>query len=172
MPLLEAVLKKQGADPGAEEAQTLDAKSRLGKILVWDRATRGRGLNLLEEALKRQRELLGEGHADTLFTANALGGGYVFAKDYARAVPLLKDGGRIAYVTCSVLQQENGGQVAAFLHRHRDFAAVPPRELAANGLGERGFMFCQAARLSDEGLLMTPRTTETDGFYVAVMRKG
>jgi 16S rRNA (cytosine967-C5)-methyltransferase len=89
-----------------------------------------------------------------------------------RAVPLLKDGGRIAYVTCSVLQEENGGQVAAFLHRHRDFAAVPPRELAANGLGERGFMFCQAARLSDEGLLMTPRTTETDGFYVAVMRKG
>jgi 16S rRNA (cytosine967-C5)-methyltransferase len=48
---------------------------------------------------------------------------------------------------------------------------VPPRELAAHSLGERSFMFCQAAKLSDEGLLMTPRTTETDGFYVAVMRK-
>jgi hypothetical protein len=24
---------------------------------------------------------------------------------------------------------------------------------------------------SEEGLLMTPRTTDTDGFYVAVMRK-
>jgi 16S rRNA (cytosine967-C5)-methyltransferase len=88
-----------------------------------------------------------------------------------RAVPLVKGGGRIAYVTCSVLQEENGDQVAAFLGRHRDFAVVPPRELAANSLGERSFMFCQAAKLSNEGLLMTPRLTDTDGFYVAVMRK-
>ena len=88
-----------------------------------------------------------------------------------RAVPLLKGGGRIAYVTCSVLQEENGDQVAAFLQRHRDFAVVPPRELAANSLGERSFMFCQAAKLSDQGLLMTPRLTDTDGFYVAVMRR-
>jgi 16S rRNA (cytosine967-C5)-methyltransferase len=70
-----------------------------------------------------------------------------------------------------VLKEENGDQVAAFLQRHRDFAVVPPRELAAHSLGERSFMFCQAAKLSGEGLLMTPRTTETDGFYVAVMRK-
>jgi hypothetical protein len=33
-------------------------------------------------------------------------------------------------------------------------------------------MFCRAALLSKEGLLMTPRATDTDGFYVAVMRKG
>jgi 16S rRNA (cytosine967-C5)-methyltransferase len=88
-----------------------------------------------------------------------------------RAVPLLRSGGRIAYITCSVLQDENGDQVGAFLDRHRGFTAVPPRELAAASLGERSFMFCQAAKLSDEGVLMTPRTTDTDGFYVAVMRK-
>jgi 16S rRNA (cytosine967-C5)-methyltransferase len=33
-------------------------------------------------------------------------------------------------------------------------------------------MFAKAARLSDEGLLMTPRTTETDGFFVAVFHRG
>jgi len=88
-----------------------------------------------------------------------------------RAVSLLRAGGRIAYITCSVLQEENGDQVDAFLDRHRDFAVLPPRELAAGCLGERSFMFCQAAKLSDEGVLMTPRTTDTDGFYVAVMRK-
>jgi 16S rRNA (cytosine967-C5)-methyltransferase len=88
-----------------------------------------------------------------------------------RAVSLLRAGGRIAYVTCSVLQEENGDQVSAFLERHRGFALLPPRELAAASLGERSFMFCQAAKLSDEGVLMTPRTTDTDGFYVAVMRK-
>jgi 16S rRNA (cytosine967-C5)-methyltransferase len=89
-----------------------------------------------------------------------------------RAVSLLKAGGRIAYITCSVLPEENGDQVSAFLDRHRDFTVVRPREVAAASLGERSFMFCQAAKLSDEGVLMTPRTTDTDGFYVAVMRKG
>ncbi|MGA8649556.1 MAG: RsmB/NOP family class I SAM-dependent RNA methyltransferase [Xanthobacteraceae bacterium] len=88
-----------------------------------------------------------------------------------RAVLLLKAGGRIAYITCSVLQEENGDQINAFLQRHRGFVVVPPRTVAAAGLGERSFMFCQAARLSDEGVLMTPRTTDTDGFYVAVLRK-
>ncbi len=34
-----------------------------------------------------------------------------------RAVGLLKAGGRIAYVTCSVLDEENGAQVRAFLSR-------------------------------------------------------
>ena len=38
-----------------------------------------------------------------------------------RAVPLVKPGGRIAYVTCSVLAEENGDQVRAFAGRHRRF---------------------------------------------------
>jgi len=88
-----------------------------------------------------------------------------------RAAALLKAGGRIAYVTCSVLQEENGDQVRAFLSRHPDFTAVPPREIVAAALGERAVLFCRAALVAEEGLLMTPRTTDTDGFYVAVMRK-
>ena len=88
-----------------------------------------------------------------------------------RAPALLKGGGRIAYVTCSVLVEENGDQVRAFLSRHADFAVVPPREVAAAALGERAMLFCRAALLSEEGLLMTPRETDTDGFYVAVMRR-
>jgi 16S rRNA (cytosine967-C5)-methyltransferase len=32
-------------------------------------------------------------------------------------------------------------------------------------------LFLHAALVTEEGLLMTPRTTDTDGFYVAVMRK-
>ena len=39
----------------------------------------------------------------------------------------VKPGGRIAYVTCSVLAEENGDQVRAFSRRHPDFATVPPR---------------------------------------------
>jgi 16S rRNA (cytosine967-C5)-methyltransferase len=88
-----------------------------------------------------------------------------------RAVPLLKAGGRIAYVTCSVLDEENGAQVRRFLTRHTEFSFQPPSD-TAQALGERAFMFGKAARLSDEGILMTPRTTETDGFFVAILRRG
>jgi 16S rRNA (cytosine967-C5)-methyltransferase len=85
-----------------------------------------------------------------------------------RAVRLVKPGGRIAYVTCSLLAEENGDQVRAFLARHEDFAIVPPAE-AANALGERAFLFRRAVMMSEEGLLMTPRRTDTDGFYVSVL---
>ena len=88
-----------------------------------------------------------------------------------RAVPLVKAGGRIAYITCSVLAEENGDQVQAFLARHPGFAVVRPAEVVARTLGERGTLFCRAALLSDEGLLMTPLLTDTDGFFVAILRK-
>ncbi len=93
----------------------------------------------------------------------------VFLLDHAAA--LVKTGGRIAYITCSVLDEENGDQVRAFLSVRRDFTVVPPREVVAAALGERAVLFCHAALLSEEGLLMTPRRTDTDGFYVAVMRR-
>jgi 16S rRNA (cytosine967-C5)-methyltransferase len=87
-----------------------------------------------------------------------------------RAVPLLKAGGRIAYITCSVLDDENGAQVRSFVSRHPEFSIQPPADVA-NALGERAFMFAKAARLSEEGILMTPRTTETDGFFVSVLKR-
>jgi 16S rRNA (cytosine967-C5)-methyltransferase len=86
-----------------------------------------------------------------------------------RAVPLLKSGGRIAYVTCSVLEEENGAQVRSFFGRHGAFSSEPPIELA-QALGERAFMFGKAVRFSDEGITMTPRLTDTDGFFVASLR--
>ena len=85
-----------------------------------------------------------------------------------RAAPLVKPGGRIAYVTCSLLAEENGDQVRAFLARAPEFAIVPPAEVA-NALGERAYLFRRAVLMSEEGLLMTPRRTETDGFYVALV---
>jgi 16S rRNA (cytosine967-C5)-methyltransferase len=87
-----------------------------------------------------------------------------------RAAALVKPGGRIAYVTCSVLAAENGEQVRGFLARHPEFAVVPVAETTA-ALGERGFLFRRAVLTMEEGLLMTPRRTDTDGFFVAVLRK-
>src|SRR5947209_7523223 len=86
------------------------------------------------------------------------------------AATLVKPGGRIAYVTCSVLNEENGTQVRAFLGRHPGFAIVPPTDVT-NALGERAFLFRRAALMSTEGLLMTPRRTDTDGFFVSILRR-
>ena len=57
-----------------------------------------------------------------------------------RAAALVKPGGRIAYITCSVLPPENGDQVRAFIARHPEFAVVPPHETAAV-LWDRGGRF-------------------------------
>jgi len=83
----------------------------------------------------------------------------------------VKPGGRIAYVTCSVLEEENGAQVRAFLGRHSEFSVAKPAE-TAKALGERAYMFLKAALTSEEGLLMTPRRTDTDGFFVSILRRG
>jgi 16S rRNA (cytosine967-C5)-methyltransferase len=88
-----------------------------------------------------------------------------------RAVPMLKAGGRIAYITCSVLDDENGGQVRSFLSRNAGFTVAPVADVTA-ALGERAFLFGKAVRASGEGILMTPRATDTDGFFVSIIRGG
>jgi 16S rRNA (cytosine967-C5)-methyltransferase len=87
-----------------------------------------------------------------------------------RAAALTKPGGRIAYVTCSVLDEENGEQVRAFLGRNRDFSVEKPTEVA-HALGERAYLFARAVLISGEGLLMTPRRTDTDGFFISRLRR-
>jgi 16S rRNA (cytosine967-C5)-methyltransferase len=87
-----------------------------------------------------------------------------------RAVSLVKPGGRIAYVTCSLLLEENDHQVRAFVARHPQFSVLAPGRVL-EALGERAFIFQRAVQLSSEGLLMTPRRTHTDGFYVSLLGK-
>ncbi len=87
-----------------------------------------------------------------------------------RAAALVKPGGRIAYITCSVLAEENGDRVRAFIGGHGDFSVEKPINVI-NGLGERAYLFARAALISDEGLLMTPRRTDTDGFFVSILRR-
>jgi 16S rRNA (cytosine967-C5)-methyltransferase len=87
-----------------------------------------------------------------------------------RAAALVKPGGRIAYVTCSVLAEENGDRVRAFLARHPEFSVEKPADLL-NVLGERAYLFRRAVLMSEEGVLMTPRRTDTDGFFVSALRR-
>ena len=72
-----------------------------------------------------------------------------------------KVGGRIIYVTCSVLPEEDEDRVAAFLARRPDFSVRPvsvPPDLAD--------------QITSEGYLrLTPRSSGTDGFFVAVLER-
>jgi 16S rRNA (cytosine967-C5)-methyltransferase len=86
------------------------------------------------------------------------------------AAALVKPGGRIAYITCSVLADENDDQVDAFVARNADFSVEKPADMA-QALGERGYLFARAALISKTGLLMTPRRTDTDGFFVSLLRR-
>jgi 16S rRNA (cytosine967-C5)-methyltransferase len=85
-----------------------------------------------------------------------------------RAASLVKPGGRIAYITCSVLMPENGEQVRAFVVRHGEFSVVPPAE-TVSVLSDKAEQFAKAALQTPEGWLMTPRRTGTDGFFVSIM---
>ena len=69
----------------------------------------------------------------------------------------VKPGGRMIYVTCSVLPQENEDRVAAFLARTPGYAIVPATSDAA-----------LIRWLTPDGhLRLSPATAQTDGFFVA-----
>lgn len=85
------------------------------------------------------------------------------------AAPLVKPGGRLVYATCSVLPEENADQVAWLLANHSPFAALPWREAWTAGVGSEP---PASADGSAETLLLTPARHGTDGFFVAVLKRG
>jgi 16S rRNA (cytosine967-C5)-methyltransferase len=87
-----------------------------------------------------------------------------------RAAALVKPGGRIAYITCSLLAEENDDQVRAFVARQSQFSVIPPEQVTG-ALGADATAFRSAVLMRPEGLLMTPRRTHTDGFYVSIIRR-
>ena len=75
----------------------------------------------------------------------------------------MKPGGRLVYVTCSVLPEENEDRVAAFLAAHARASSSAPRH---------GRRRSSRRYLTPDGFLrLTPRTSGTDGFFVAVLEK-
>jgi 16S rRNA (cytosine967-C5)-methyltransferase len=69
-----------------------------------------------------------------------------------------------------VLPPENGGQIREFLTRHPEFAVVPPAQ-TVTVLWDKAEDFAAATLQSPEGLLMTPRRTGTDGFFLSILKR-
>ena len=73
------------------------------------------------------------------------------------AATLVRPGGRLVYVVCSLLDAEGADQVAGFLGRHPAWRAVVP----PLGAGER----------RGDGLRLTAQFDECDGFFVARLER-
>ena len=84
----------------------------------------------------------------------------------AQAVKSVKPGGRLVYVTCSVLPEENTDQVQAFLVANPDFSILPYADAWRTALpGEPP----ASADGSTDTLSLTPASHGTDGFFIAVL---
>jgi 16S rRNA (cytosine967-C5)-methyltransferase len=81
------------------------------------------------------------------------------------AAPLVKPGGHLVYVTCSVLPEENDDQLAWFGASRPDFTVVPWRDAWVAGVGGEP----PGSACGDAALLLTPARHGTDGFFVAVL---
>jgi 16S rRNA (cytosine967-C5)-methyltransferase len=81
-----------------------------------------------------------------------------------KAAQLVKPGGRLVYVTCSLLPEENAEQVADFLAAAPAFAALPAAQVWRDVL-EAGYPGDPEAPF----LTLTPARHGTDGFFVAIL---
>ena len=72
------------------------------------------------------------------------------------AAALAKPGGRVAFITCSLLDDEGKDRVEAFLSRHAGWTATQPE--------------LPLGRSHRQGIRMTPSHDGTDGFFVAILR--
>ncbi len=86
----------------------------------------------------------------------------------AAARGFVKAGGLLLYVTCSLFAEENEDRIAHFLADAPDFAAESVEVLTARA--ETPALAAHASTLGP-GLRLSPRATQTDGFYICGLRR-
>ncbi len=89
----------------------------------------------------------------------------------AQAAKLVKPGGRLVYVTCSMLARENEASVDAFEAANPDFRPVAVADLLSapqltDAAHERLASLARGARLR-----LSPASVDTDGFFAAVYER-
>ena len=90
----------------------------------------------------------------------------------ARAAKLVKPGGRLVYVTCSMLRVENEATLDHFEEDHPSFEPVAIADaLSSSGFTDGGRN--KLAELAGGGhrLRLSPATADTDGFFAAIYER-
>ncbi|MBO1022273.1 RsmB/NOP family class I SAM-dependent RNA methyltransferase [Methylobacterium sp. SD274] len=85
-----------------------------------------------------------------------------------RASRLVRPGGRITYITCSLLREENDASIDGILARANGGLTILPAERVA---AEHAPGLAGVVRFTEHGLQMSPALTGTDGFYVATLER-
>lgn len=86
----------------------------------------------------------------------------------ANAARYVKNGGRLAYITCSIFEEENGRQVRDFLNRTSNFQRMDHHAVWQ----ERFNIPTDAVRIDPAGgITLSPAKTGTDGFFFAMLEK-
>ncbi|MEO0547936.1 MAG: RsmB/NOP family class I SAM-dependent RNA methyltransferase [Pseudomonadota bacterium] len=152
-------LKRAGARNVQVHAPNADLSDLVGKMdrVVVDAPCTGSGTwrrhphtkwkltpQTLDERLREQEEVLSE------------------------AAPFVRSGGFLAYITCSVLPEENENQIASFLDDSPQFELLSVGEVWQDLFG---FDKPQPWSADMKSITLTPASTGTDGFFFAVMAR-
>ncbi len=92
--------------------------------------------------------------------------------------PLLACGGKLVYVTCSILPVENDEQIDKFLKAHADASVLTPDEMLSGESFRNSTLTTQAVKIlraaviqKPHGFQVLPGSLDMDGFYYACLKK-
>lgn len=86
----------------------------------------------------------------------------------SQAVPFVKVGGFLVYITCSIFPEENEGQIYAFMDENPNFELLSAGEVWQDLYG-----FDKPMPWSSDlkSVTLTPASTNTDGFFFSVLQR-
>ena len=87
------------------------------------------------------------------------------------AARFVKPGGRMIWVTCSFLMEENEDRLAAFSGAHPDFTQTPALDaIRASGLvGDDGAALLESCETPEGAIRLAPDVLRADGFFIATL---
>ncbi len=86
----------------------------------------------------------------------------------SEAMPFVRPGGFLVYITCSILPEENENQITAFLSDNPGFELLSAGEVWQD---QFGFDKVQPWSSDMKTITLTPASTLTDGFFFAVLAR-
>ena len=85
----------------------------------------------------------------------------------------VRPGGRMVWVTCSFLMEENEDRLASFLSDNKEFSQISALDAmnASGQITQEGREALQACLSADGAIRLTPDKIRADGFFIAVLAR-